>query len=162
MSQKVFILRGLSGAGKSTMAHKIRQHFQGNAEIVSADNFFMRNGVYRFQQSLLARAHQQCYDNFCLALEMSENIIVDNTNSRRHEYIPYIQLARSERAAIYILEIPCPDEGTLQAFYLRNKHNVTREVIINMRNHWEKDYDAHYMVDGRDLHHFLTTIKPRA
>ena len=60
---KMFIMRGISGSGKSTKAREImaKENSCGNAAIIcSADDFFMASGKYKFDASKLGQAHAWC------------------------------------------------------------------------------------------------------
>ncbi len=47
-SRVLFLLRGPSGLGKSTIASVIAAKYGANAVVCSADDYFMHNGIYRF------------------------------------------------------------------------------------------------------------------
>lgn len=91
--KKVEIMRGCSGAGKSTY---IRMHFP-NAYVVSADQFFMQDGHYNFDGAKLSQAHQDCFRRFMEAIMIDEleHVVVDNTNTQAWELAPYVQGASS-------------------------------------------------------------------
>lgn len=52
---KIYFLRGVSGSGKSTEAMRLANN---NKDVIcSADDYFMKDGEYIFNPSLLAAAH---------------------------------------------------------------------------------------------------------
>lgn len=92
MSKQVILVRGSSGAGKSTW---IKTNAP-TATVCSADDFFVAhgNGTYKFNPSLLGRAHKACLSKFESALSAGDElIVVDNTNIRRSWYKDYVRLA---------------------------------------------------------------------
>ena len=51
----LYIIRGVPGSGKSSWART-----QLGVKPFEADDFFMRDGVYRYQADLVPRAHEFC------------------------------------------------------------------------------------------------------
>lgn len=100
---KVFILQGVSGAGKSTVAAKLIEGLpRGKQVCVSADQYFIdEKGEYRFDVSKLGAAHQWCLRNYTHALldqpkgTASKLVVVDNTNTTMGEVAPYYALAEA-------------------------------------------------------------------
>ena len=140
----VIILRGLSGAGKSTFTKLITQNLKEESYcVVSADDFFYSNGKYNFNPTKLPEAHNKCFENFARALlKKIETIIVDNTNSTRQEYAHYAILARVHDYRVKIFEIPCKNQNDLLLYYQRSQHNVPFDVMERMYTRWEKDPEA--------------------
>uniref|UniRef100_A0A8W8KSP8 Uncharacterized protein n=1 Tax=Magallana gigas TaxID=29159 RepID=A0A8W8KSP8_MAGGI len=58
-SKTVFIMRGVSGSGKSTIARAIQKVYP-SAVLCSADDYFMREGEYHFSADDLESAHKYC------------------------------------------------------------------------------------------------------
>lgn len=90
MTPTVIILRGVSGAGKSSLAEILEA--QGFV-VVSADNFFVKDGAYDFDRTKLTKAHHWCYDQYTKALEAGLNVVVDNTNTTEAEVNRYLEKA---------------------------------------------------------------------
>lgn len=110
----VYILRGVSGSGKSSVTRSIIQNLtlassavytplggESNPEILStltvcsADNYFIspKDGVYRMDLTKLKDAHAWCEGQFALALETGVPIIiVDNTNTATWNYSKYEEM----------------------------------------------------------------------
>ena len=130
--RRVVIMRGVSGAGKSTF---VRKHF-ADAKVCSADSFFMRGGEYKFNPALLGKAHGACKNDFVSALndDSVKTIVVDNTNTRNREMKFYIETAlRNSDVTVYVVELTTP-VGVAAG---RNVHGVPREVVQNMRDRFE-------------------------
>ena len=99
---KCVIVRGISGSGKTTF---LKKHFPEFAT-VSADRFFMQDGVYRFDASKLTEAHAESIRNFAYMIqERTPLIAVDNTNLRVAEIAVYAQLATAFDYDVYIFTL---------------------------------------------------------
>jgi len=86
------IIRGTSGAGKSTFANL----FAEPKVICTADDFFYdKEGKYNFDASKLGKAHGQCQNKFECALrdKSIKLVIVANTNVKPSDYQYYIDKA---------------------------------------------------------------------
>ena len=135
--KRAIIMRGLPGSGKSTLAKKIASESTSSV-ICSADDFFMRNGEYKFNPKMLWKAHETCIKKFETHLKkQTEIVILDNTNTKKWEYAEYIELAKTHN---YEIEIKIPE--TSWAFDIdicakRNSHGVPAEAIERMKERWE-------------------------
>jgi hypothetical protein len=142
---EVKILSGVSGSGKSHLARQLREEYSsskdGNVVIVSADNYFLQGGVYRFDPSCLTRAHAACFRAFLMAMEGYEDhdcewhdryglIIVDNTNTTPEEIAPYVLGAQAFDYQPEIVEIQVSTDDDLQKCLVRNQHGVPAQAII--------------------------------
>ena len=131
MSKTVIIMRGLPGSGKSTYAR--REH--PNAWVVSADYFFVRDGVYRFDATQLGAAHNMCFRSAMAGCQADcPIIVVDNTNTTRAEYTPYVALARAFGYAVELVWVQAP----VALCAARNTHGVPLNVIQNMARRFEE------------------------
>jgi len=132
MAKTVSIMRGPSGSGKSTHARMIQKSFEGTV-IVSADNYFMRDGEYQFDPSRLSQAHNDCFYKFLDAIDLgAEEIVVDNTNIHTWEYQNYVKIAKMNGYVVEIIEIMATSVEDIKTCIYRNSHNVPAEVIMKM------------------------------
>lgn len=130
--KKVYIMRGVSGSGKSTAARRLAGD---SGKIHSTDDYFMHGEKYLFDPSKLQRNHQLNFEAFRadLALGVSP-IIVDNTNTRKWEYKNYVEAAKEAGYEVEIVEMPHPDPFTAAK---RSLHGVPEESIRRMIARWE-------------------------
>lgn len=130
MSKRVIIMSAIPGAGKSTY---IRNNFP-DAFIVSADYFFMHDGVYEFDHTKLGSAHGQCFRNFMEAIQAGiELVVVDNTNTTMKEINTYAKPAKELGYDIEVVVLQYP----IDKAYERNVHGVPFEAIQRMSDRIE-------------------------
>jgi predicted ABC-type ATPase len=127
----VIVLSGVSGNGKSTYAEKLLQETQGVK--VSADHFFMKNGVYNFDPYKLGSAHADCFRRFIGYITsdcgLPPCVVVDNTNTTVEEISPYMLASAAFCYSVEIRTINC-DVGDIDTLVARNIHGVSRSAII--------------------------------
>lgn len=126
---EVIILRGLPGSGKSTLAKGFN-----NSVVVSADNYFTLNGVYRFEPTKIGQAHNHCMREFLKATQMLvPTIVVDNTNIRLWEMAPYRLIGLALGYTVRIIRVDCAVNLCIK----RNIHNVPPATIERMSTSFE-------------------------
>lgn len=120
----VFILRGVPGSGKSHVARQAQEESPGlDILVVSADDYFVdAQGRYNFEPDKLPEAHANCYRRYLDALtnDTHDIVIVDNQNTERWEFSPYILAAQVHHVPFELWHVKCPTE--LAAW--RNVHGV--------------------------------------
>lgn len=135
----LYIIRGLPGSGKSTLAKKIVGESNRHCE---SDNFFIKNGQYKFDVTKLEDAHKWCLEKVKHLMTSSKlDVAVSNTFTRQWEYQPYIDFARKLGWNIQIVE--CNGKWN-------NVHDVPPQTIDNMKRRWEpsKDIEASINAEG--------------
>lgn len=127
MAAKVIVLRGLPGAGKSTLAEKLVR--EGKADVFfEADQFFVKDGVYVFDGTKIGQAHKWCQDSVRLALYEGKAVVVSNTATTKWELQPYLDMASAVGAEVEIVTL------TTQ---FGSVHGVPPEVVDRMEARWE-------------------------
>lgn len=126
MENKVYILVGLPGSGKSHYTSTTWPH----AMVVSADDYFLKDGQYCFDPLRLGEAHQECFRKFMDAVQFvgEETIVVDNTNLHIGEIAPYVLAAQAFGYDTTVVLMRC-DAKTA---YERNTHGVSIEGFLHM------------------------------
>jgi len=135
MKNQLIIVRRPSGSGNSTW---VKNNYP-TAKVCSADNFFMRNGEYKFNLQSLSQAHASCMGDVLASLKLGRPIVVvDNTNIRLWEIENYILAGELAGYDVSIFTT-MPTSLTAEELALRNTHGVSVEII---RNHL-KNYERH-------------------
>ena len=118
--KELFLLRGLPGAGKSTLAKSL-----GGIHL-EADQYFMEDGNYKFDATKIKLAHDWCQLRTEHGMEdSSPKIVVSNTFTMAWEMQPYYDLAEKYGYRVYSLVVENRHGG-------ENVHNVPREKIEEM------------------------------
>ena len=91
MEKTLIILRGVSGAGKSTVVDLLltdkTPHFE-------ADMYHYEDGVYQWKQENQHKAHAWCQDMVRQAMAIGyDKVVVSNTSTTEKELKPYVALA---------------------------------------------------------------------
>lgn len=118
--KQLIILRGVSGAGKSTVAETIA----GKAwPVFEADKYHYRDGVYDWKPENMAVAHKWCQEQVREAMECRiAKIIVSNTSTTEKELKPYIALADEHGYQVISLVVEHRHGG-------ENIHGVPEHVL---------------------------------
>lgn len=127
-----YIMRGVPGSGKSTVARKLA----GETGVIhSTDDLFMVDGAYCFERDKLREHHDRNYKAFCRSIDTGvETVICDNTNTRLWHYERYVTYAEKEGYIVAIVTMPHPDPKVAAE---RNHHDVSEHDIRIMINSWE-------------------------
>lgn len=120
----LFLLRGLPGAGKSTLADSL------GIDYVEADMFFMQDGEYKFDGAKLKEAHEWCQDRVRKIMELGMSVAVANTFTQEWEMEPYLEMAEEFGYRVNSLIVENRHGG-------KNTHGVPEEALTRMRNRFE-------------------------
>jgi predicted kinase len=129
--KSLYLLRGLPGAGKSTLANKL-----GDAHFEADMYFTNENGQYIFNGADIKKAHEWCQNEVQLAMilnhtsGLNESIVVSNTFTQEWEMEPYYKLAETYGYRVFSLIVENRHGG-------ENLHNVPEDKIEAMRERFE-------------------------
>lgn len=143
----MLICRGVPGQGKSFLAKQIQLYNNKvgiKTEIFSTDNFWMlADGTYRFDPARLGIAHQWNQRQVEIALDrenvsdIPDCVIIDNTNLRFEELIPYLKIAKYRGVSVFEVVPNTPWMYNIDECVKRNQHGVPREAIERMMKKFE-------------------------
>jgi predicted kinase len=124
MKKILYILRGVSGCGKTTTANSM----VGEENVCSADEFFYikGNGKYAFDANLLGAAHKFCVDKVIrLIAEGVEKIAVANTSTNERDVNIYRKIAEENGYISIVLTVENWHGG-------KDTHDVPEEALERM------------------------------
>lgn len=124
----LILIRGLPGSGKSTIARRLCR--VPNTAHFEADMFFMENGEYKFDASMLPNAHRWCQNETRSALQAGMDVVVSNTFTTLREMEPYFAMAR---------EFGLTPNVVLAEGDFGNVHGVPAEALERMKRRFQYD-----------------------
>ena len=131
---RMIIIRGVSGTGKSTLAHII------SSNVFETDDFFVDSGGnYNFDPKLLSSYHRlnQIRVNQAL-LAGEETIVVSNTFTQVWEMEPYIEMAKDRGYEVKVIAL---------VGLHPNVHDVPPTVVETQTKRWEP-YQGEYIYES--------------
>ena len=125
----LILIRGLPGAGKSTLALALYSALPQPVELFEADQFMTdETGQYAFSVTRVPMAHAECQARTQHALANGSTVIVSNTFTRRWEYQWYLELAAEHNVPVQVLDVHGPWQSV---------HDVPDATLQRMRARWE-------------------------
>jgi predicted kinase len=125
-SKNLILLRGLPGAGKSSLANVLSEI--GKYPVFAIDNYFTNKitGEYQFNFAENYIAYQQC-ENLCkqaLAHGITK-VFIDNTFTLDWELTPYFKLAAEFDYTLYVITVEKYHDN-------KNVHDISQEQLEKM------------------------------
>lgn len=97
---KLYIITGIAGAGKSTLARKMIEEGKAS-EFCEADHEMVdKKGNYLFDPKRLGYCHTTCQQRVENCMRLESDVIVSNTTLTKKEARPYIEMAN-----LYVYEV---------------------------------------------------------
>lgn len=119
----LILLRGIPGSGKSTIAHALMA-MHNDAEHYEADQYFMKDGEYKFKKEELGHAHDWCHMQVSNAIKFGvKTVIVSNTFLQLWEFEEYLLEAMAYGYDIQVLDC----QSTF-----KDIHGVPQETLEKM------------------------------
>ena len=123
--KELFLLRGLPGSGKSTLAKSL------GGVYIEADMFFMKDGEYKFDPTMIKHAHNWVHDVVETWMGDSiEKIFVSNTFTQEWEMDFYYKLAETYGYRVYSLIVENRHGGV-------NEHGVPDDKLKQMKDRFQ-------------------------
>jgi hypothetical protein len=124
----LFLLRGLPGSGKSTVANTLSED---KYPVLEADQYFMKGGNYNFDMKKLWLAHGDCQKRTEEELKKgTEKVFVSNTFTTESEMAKYRELAEKYKYRLVTMIVENRHESS-------SVHNVPAENLEKMRTRFE-------------------------
>jgi dephospho-CoA kinase len=128
MKKSIILLRGVPGCGKTTFAELMSE---GRYPVISADDYFMKDGKYEFDMSKIGEAHSLCQFKVHEAIfKDAVKIFVANTFTQEWEMEPYFDLAEEYHYDIFVIIVENRHGSS-------NIHGCPEEHIKKMRTRFQ-------------------------
>jgi predicted kinase len=127
--KELFLLRGLPGSGKSTIAKML----VGDKDYChkEADMFFVDgDGNYNFKPSEIKDAHTWCQEEVEFLMKYEHKVVVSNTFTQEWEMQPYYDLAEKYGYKVFSIIVENRHGGV-------NEHGVPEDKLEIMRKRFE-------------------------
>ena len=136
----LYILRGISGSGKSTLARELACGNLNN--IISADDYFMVDGEYKFDPKKLAQAHRSVLVRLESAMRDGQSpLVCDNTHTQKWEAKNSVKLGLKYGYDVKFKETNTAWRFDAKELAKKNVHGVPESTIQKMINRYE-DHDS--------------------
>ena len=138
------IVRGIPGSGKSTFAeYCVKKLAEANitAAHCESDDYWMHNGVYKFDARFLHRAHEWCFKKVFESFKNNKIVFVTNTFTQMKELNPYLKEAAQHGLKVTVVRM---------ANEFQNQHEVPELTLEAMRNRF-CDYPGEVIVKNNSL-----------
>lgn len=140
----LILMRGVTGCGKSTKARALVEEYKtlygADAVIFSTDDFYVRDGEYKWNPAAIGHAH--CWNQLRAIQAMIDNwevVIIDNTNTQAWEARPYVQAAVKLGYDVEIVEPSTPWAFDADELAKKTTHGVPLETVRAMIARYERD-----------------------
>lgn len=137
----LIIMRGIPSCGKTTRAKELANN---NDDIIfSADKFWGENYVENFDIKKISQAHNWCRDQLKRSMQKQLSLlIVDNTNIKIRDIMPYIDMAKKYEYRVRIEEPISPWWNEIK-IVLKNKEKNKKEISEFVNLLFEKSKSTH-------------------
>jgi predicted kinase len=126
---KMTIVRGLPGSGKSTLAERLAST-KIDVVHIETDQYWIRDGEYKFDINHLAEAHDWCRTRVREYLERDYHVVVSNTFTTQREMKPYFEMCK---------ELSIRPQVILCQGQFGNIHNVPLDTLAKMAERFQYD-----------------------
>lgn len=126
-TQTLYLIRGVSGAGKSNLAHHMHGSGMVSAVCEADDYFYDEDNNYKFDASQLNEAHQWCQGQAEYLLTVGASVAVSNTSTTEREVEVYRNIATRTNSKFVSIVVENRNDT-------KNTHGVPDEVIKKQRS----------------------------
>jgi len=126
--QKLILVRGIPGSGKSTYASKLAK--EKGYRHIEADMYFEKDGRYKFDKDKITDTHKWCQNKTKEELKKGNTVVVANTFTRLWEIEPYEKIAKELNIKLEVIRMENK---------FKNIHDVPKDITMIMEKRFE-DY----------------------
>ncbi len=128
MNKKLYLIRGVSGSGKSSF---VKSLMDKKSVSLSADDWMVTKGKYAFSKNRLPIVHRICLDQTEKKMNSRvEKIFVHNTFTTSKELKPYYKLAEKYGYDVHSIVMENRHGG-------QNVHDVPEDTIVSQKQKFQ-------------------------
>ncbi len=147
---KLIILRGLPGSGKTELAAELIKKHKGHGYVFSTNDFFIQDGEFKYDPRKTQEAHVWNVSRAVGAMGKGrELVIINNTNIRKWEAKPYVLAGINNGYSVQFMETNTAWKTDPNELTNRDTHNVPIEVIKRMLKEWETDFTVENVLNSK-------------
>ncbi|XP_029302087.1 NEDD4-binding protein 2-like 2 [Cottoperca gobio] len=156
----LFLMRGLPGSGKSTMARELLSSGPSGL-ILSTDDYFAHREGYHYDAGLLGAAHEWNHNRAKDAMHDGRSpIIIDNTNAQAWEMKPYVKMALESGYKVDFCEPDTDWKFDPYELEKRNTHGVPQEKIAQMMDRFSFPISVDIVMRSQEPPHVNDRRRP--
>ncbi len=143
--KRLFILRGIPGAGKSTIGRRLLEKHP-TAVLSERDKYYINpaNGKYEWAPEKVPIARLNQLAEIEEALKSGKSAIADSLHLTHKQYEPLLDLAEKHSARPISIDVPF-NKATPELYAARNLHSVPLEQIKGMIAGWESGRSERFL-----------------
>lgn len=155
---KVIFIRGISGAGKSSIARGLQTYYRASGftcEVIEADAYFEDEHGYDFQGTKIGKAHDEARARMVQSALTNDYTIVANTFTQLWELLGddpkspgYLYHLRKTVSSPNLKEAIIRIMANEEAAANRNVHNVPKEIIQKQARRYVPYHSEHEITLG--------------
>ncbi len=147
---KLIILRGLPGSGKTELATELIKKNKGRGYVFSTNDYFIEDGKFKYDPKKVKDAHLWTVSRAVEAMGKGrELVIINNTNVRKWEAKPYVLAGINNGYSVKFIEPDTEWKFNPNELTNRDTHNVPIEVIKRMLGSWEDDFTVENVINSK-------------
>ena len=129
MKQTLILIRGIPGAGKSTLAKGFQKIYPNMCHFEADQYFVTPSGSYAYDKNKIKEAHDWCKNNTKQAIQSGQSVVVSNTFIKLWELEFYLKLATQQEINYIVIKA----EGNY-----KNIHDVPEHIIKRMQDNFQE------------------------